>query len=390
MDFDISEEQRLMIDTARAVGGKYGLEYWRELDGNKEFPTDFWQEVCDSGLCGVAVPEIYGGSGLGMTEVAMVVEALCASGGGSTLSQLYMCNPIFGGITLCKLGSDAQKDEMLPGLLTGKHRFAMALTEPDAGTNTLNIRTFARADGDGWRLSGTKIWITCMPQATKVLVIARTKKLEEVQRKTDGISLFMIDGDREGLTHQKIDKVGTNTLPSSSVFFEDVRIEPHELVGTLDHGFRELLDTLNTERIVTTAGLVGTAELAIKLAVDYAGERKVFGGKPIGSYQAIQFPLGEAFMQMECARLKNYQAATLCDQGKPYGSEANMAKWLAGHAAAQATDRAMQTMGGMGYSKEYHAERLWRDARLFRIAPVSEEMILNYVAQHDLNMPRSY
>jgi acyl-CoA dehydrogenase len=228
-----------------------------------------------------------------------------------------------------------------------------------------------------------------MPQADKVLVIARTKKFEDVQRKTDGISLFMIDVKREGLTHEKIDKVGTNTLPSSSVFFDEVRVEPHELVGTLHSGFRELFDVLNTERIVTTAGLVGTAELAIRLGVDYAKERKVFG-PPIGSYQSIQFPIAEAYVQMECARLKNYQAATLYDQGKPYGSEANMAKLLAGHAAALATDRAMQTMGGMGYSKEYHAERLWRDARLFRIAPVSEEMILNYVAQHDLGMPRSY
>lgn len=390
MDFEKSDEQRLLVDTARAVGETYGLDYWRALDAEKAFPAAFWQEVCDSGLCGIAVPEEYGGSGLGMLEVALAVETLCAAGGGSTLSQLYMCNPIFGGVTLSQLGTPEQKQAMLPRLVSGEARFAMALTEPDAGTNTLSIRTFARKEGDGWRLNGSKIWITCMPQATKVLVIARTKKAEDVARRTDGISLFMVDVDRAGLTHQSLEKVGTNTLPSSSVFLEDVRVEPGELVGTLDQGFRQLLNVLNTERIVTTAGLVGTAALAIKLAVDYAGQRKVFGDAPIGAYQAIQFPLGEAYMQMECARLKNYQAATLYDQGKPYGSEANMAKWLAGHAAAQATDRAMQTMGGMGYSKEFHAERLWRDARLFRIAPVSEEMILNYVAQHDLGMQRSY
>ena len=389
MIFDKTDEQRLLVDTAHAIGQKFGLEYWRELDGRKEFPEEFWQEVCDSGLVGIAVPEEFGGAGLGMLEVALAVETLCAAGAGSTLSQLYMCNPIFGGVTISKLGSAEQKKEMLPKLLTGEHKFAMALTEPDAGTNTPQIRTFAREDGNGWRLSGNKIWITCMPQASKVLVIARTKKFEDVERKTDGISLFMIDVKRDGLSHQPIEKVGTNTLPSSSVFFDDVRVEGHELVGTLDNGFRELLDVLNTERIVTTAGLVGTAELAINLAVDYAQNRKVFG-PPIGSYQSIQFPIAEAYMEMECARLKNYEAATLYDKGRSYGSEANMAKWLAGKAAAQATDRAMQTMGGMGYSKEYHAERLWRDARLFRIAPVSEEMILNYVAQHDLKMPRSY
>jgi acyl-CoA dehydrogenase len=390
MDFDRSEEQTMMIETARRVGEKFGLDYWRDLDGRKEYPRAFWQEACDAGLAGIAVPEDYGGSGLGMTEVAMVVETLCALGGGSTLSQLYMLNPIFGGITLTKLGTPEMKREFLPRLVSGDLTFCMALTEPDAGTNTPAIKTFARADGNGWRLNGQKIWITAVPQAAKMLVVARTKKFDEVKRKTDGISLFMIDVARDGLSHQPIDKLGTNTLPSSSVFFDDVRVEGHELVGTLDAGFRELLDVLNTERIVTTAGLVGTGELAIRLAVEYATERKIFEGRPIGSYQGIQFPLAEAHIKLECARLMNHKAATLYDRGKPYGSEANSAKWLAGQAAALATDRAIQTLGGMGYSREFHVERLWRDARLFRFAPVSEEMVLNFVAQHDLGLPRSY
>jgi acyl-CoA dehydrogenase len=390
MDFAHTDEQTMLIRTARQVGDKYGLEYWRDLDARKEFPAAIWQDICDAGLCSIAVPEQYGGAGLGMTELAMAIEALCAAGGGSTLSQLFMCNPIFGGVTLAKFGSPAMKSDLLPKLAAGKARFAMALTEPDAGTNSLALKTFARADGNGWRLSGQKIWITCVPQASKLLVVARSRKLDDVQRKTDGISLFLIDVEREGLTHSAIEKAGTNTLPSSLVFFDDVRVEEHELIGKLDGGFHQLLDVLNTERIVTTAGLVGTAELAIRLAVDYARERKVFNGKPIGSYQAIQFPLGEAHIKAECARLMNHKAATLYDLGQSYGSEANMGKWLAGQAAALATDRAMQTLGGMGYSKEYHVERLWRDARLFKFAPVSEEMVLNYVAQHDLGMPRSY
>lgn len=390
MNFDRTDEQVMLSETARRVGEKFGLDYWREIDAKKEFPAAAWQEICDAGLCGIAVPEAYGGAGLGMSEMAMAIEALCAAGGGSTLSQLFMCNPIFGGITLTKFGSSAQKEELLPALVAGKARFAMALTEPDAGTNTLGMKAFARSDGNGWRLRGQKIWITAVPQATKMLVVARTQKAEDVRRKTDGISLFLIDVNREGLTHTAIDKVGTNTLPSSAVFFEDVRIEGHELIGTLNGGFRELLDVLNTERIVTTSGLVGAAELAIRLAVDYAKERKVFGDAAIGSYQSLQFPLAEARIKLECARLMNHKAATLYDQGQPYGSEANMAKYLAGHAAGLATDRAIQTLGGMGYSKEYHVERLWRDARLFRVAPVSEEMILNYVAQHDLGLPRSY
>ena len=390
MDFTLTEEQTMLARTARQLGEKFGLDYWRELDANAAFPAAIWQAICDAGLCGVTVPEAYGGSGLGMLDLAIAVEQLCAGGGGSTLSQMFMLNPIFGGVTLARLGNDEQKAAMLPGLVSGELMFAMALTEPNAGSNSLEVETFAEADGSGWRLTGQKIWITAVPQADKLLVIARTKQLADSQGKTDGISLFVIDRDRAGLTHQAIDKLGTRTLPSSQVFFDNVRVEESELVGTLHGGFRQLLDVLNTERIVTTAGLVGTAEIATKLAIDYAEQRKIFAGRPISSYQAIQFPLAEAHIQTECARLMNYKAASLHDAGQPYGSEANMGKWLAGHAAGLATDRAIQTMGGMGYAKEAHVERLWRDARLFRIAPVSEEMVLNYVAQHDLGMTRSY
>ena len=389
MQFDQTEEQKMLAATARRVGEKFGLDYWRERDAKKQYPAEAWAAICEAGLCGVAIPEEYGGSGLGMVDLAIAIENLCAAGGGSTLSQMFMCNPIFGGITLSKFASEEMRRDLLPKLVRGEATFCMALTEPDAGTNTLEMRTFARKDGDGWRLNGQKIWITCVPQATKMLVVARTKKFDEVKRKTEGVSLFIIDVERAGLVHRSIEKVGTNTLPSSFVFFEDVRVEPHELVGTLDNGFRELLDVLNTERIVTTSGLVGTAELCIQLGVRYAKERKVFAS-PIGAYQSIQFPLAEAQIETECARLMNYKAATMCDEGRAYGREANMAKYLAGKAAGLASDRAMQTMGGMGYSKEYHVERLWRDARLFRIAPVSEEMILNFVAQHDLDLPRSY
>ncbi|MBU6268532.1 MAG: acyl-CoA/acyl-ACP dehydrogenase [Sphingomonadales bacterium] len=390
MNFDFTPEQQMLAETARKVGEKYGLDYWRGLDAEKAFPAEIWQAICDAGLCGIAIPEEYGGSGLGMLEMAVAVENLCAAGGGSTLSQMFMLNPIFGGIALTRIGNAAQKAAMLPGLVSGKLMFAMGLTEPNAGSNTPEIQTFATQDGTGWRLNGQKIWITAVPQADKLLLIARTKTIAESKGKTDGISLFVIDRDRAGLTHQAIDKLGTRTLPSSLIFLDNVRVEPEELLGTLHGGFRQLLDVLNTERIVTTAGLVGTAELATKLAIDFAATRKVFADKPIGSYQSIQFPLSEAHIQTECARLMNYKAAALHDSGRPYGSEANMGKWLAGHAAALATDRAIQTMGGMGYATESHVERLWRDARLFRIAPISEEMVLNFVAQHDLGMPRSY
>lgn len=390
MDFRLSDEQRMIAETARAVGERFGTDYWRKQDEAKAFPQEFWKAVCEAGLCGVALDESYGGSGLGMFEMALIVENLAAAGGGSTVGQLFMINPIFGGVSISRFGTPAMKQELLPRIISGELNCCMALTEPDAGSNTLELRSFARPDGDGWRLNGRKIWITAVPDAAKMLVVARTRKLGEGGHRTEGLSTFMIDVEREGLEHHPIDKLGTNTLASSSVFFDDVRIEPHELVGTLHGGWRELLDVLNTERIVTTAGLVGTGQLAIRLAVEYANQRRVFGKTPISAYQGLQFPLAQCHAEIEAARLLNYKAAANHDAGLPYGSEANAAKLLAAQAVARATERAMQTMGGMGFAKEFHVERLWRDCRLFRFAPISEEMVLNYIAVHDLGMPRSY
>ena len=390
MDFQLTDEQKMIVETATKVGREFGLEYWSKQDEAKAFPRECWQAICDAGLAGAALPEVYGGAGLGMTEVALIVEALSAGGAGATLGQLFMINPIFGGVSVSMFGSDSMKQELLPALISGKINFCMALTEPDAGTNTLGLKTFAREDGDGWRINGRKIWITAADTAEKMLVIARTQKAEEVSKPTQGISMFMIDSKRAGVTSTPIDKVGTRTLSSCSVFFDDVRVEKHELVGTLHHGFRELLEVLNTERIVTTACMVGAGKLAMELGLKYAADRKVFGNRPIASYQALQFPLAQAHAELECARLMNLKSAWLCDQGLPYGSEANVAKLIGSQAATHAIERAMQTMGGMGYSKEYFIERLWRDARLFKFAPVSEEMVLNYIAIHDLGMPKSY
>lgn len=390
MDFQLTEEQRMVASAARQVGERFGLDYWRKLDAEKQFPKAFWSAVCDAGLGGAAIPVEYGGSGLGSLELALIIENLSAAGGGSTVGQLFMINAIFGGVSISKFGPEKMKRDLLPKLISGEINCCMALTEPDAGSNTLETRTFADRTKSGWRLNGRKIWITAVTSASKMLVIARTRKLVDSKGRSDGLSMFMIDVARQGLTHTTIDKVGTNTLASSSVFFDNVEIREDELVGTLDGGWRELLDVLNTERIVTTAGLIGTGELAIKLAVSYANDRVVFGGKPISSYQGLQFPLAQCHAELEAARLLNYKAATNYDRGLPFGTEANAAKLLSAQAVAKVTERAMQTMGGMGYSKEFHVERLWRDCRLFRFAPVSEEMILNYIATHELGMPRSY
>jgi acyl-CoA dehydrogenase len=390
VDFDLTEEQRMIVETSRQVGERFGLQYWLEKDRAHAFPAEIWQAICDAGLCGVALPEEYGGSGLGMVESALVIEELAAAGAGSTVGQLFILNPIFGGVAIANHGTDAMKRELLPKLCSGEMTFCMALTEPDAGVNTTSIKTFAQRDGNGWRLNGRKIWITAVPDSDKMLVIARTKKLEEVSKRSEGISLFLIDVDRKGLTHYPIEKLGTHTLPSSNVYFEDVRVEPTELVGTEHMAWVELWDVLNTERIVTTTAAIGSARLALKLGVEYTSERKVFGNTPIGTYQGVQFPFAEAHAMLSCARVMNYKAAWLCDNGRPYGSEANTAKWLAAEALAKATERSMHSMGGMGFSREMHVERLWRDSRLSQFAPVPQEMILNFIAQHDLGMPRSY
>jgi len=389
-DISMTEERRMIAQTAKRVGERFGLDYWRRKDARYEFPGEAWTAICDAGLCGVALPEAYGGAGLGMVEMAVAIEALAAAGAGATIAQLFMLNPIFGGVSVSKFGSEAMKQALLPKLLCGEVQFCMALTEPDAGSNTLSIRTKAKADGNGFRLDGQKIWITAVPTSQKMLVIARTRDAEEGRRRTDGITMFLIDSTREGVSHQTIEKLGTNTLPASSVFFDAVRIEPDEVVGTLNQGWGALLDVLNAERIVTTAGLIGAGKLAIRLGVDYANGRRVFGATPISAYQGLQFPLAQAYAELQCAQVMNLQAAALFDAGLPFGSESNIAKLISAQAATHATERAMQTMGGMGYAKDYHAERLWRDVRLFRFAPVSEEMILNYIAVHDLGMTRGY
>lgn len=390
MNFDLSDEQKMIAESARKVGERFGLDYWRDHDARKAFPQEFWHAVCEAGLCGVALPEEHGGSSLGMVEMALIVEQLAAAGGGSTVGQLFMINPIFGGVSISRFGSEAMRRELLPKIISGEINCCMALTEPDAGSNSLEIKTFATRAGNGWRLSGRKIWITGVESAQKMLVIARTTKVEDSPKRTHGLTMFVIDVARNGLTYAPIEKAGTNTLSACNVFFDDVEIDGSEIVGTLDGGWYELLDVLNTERIVTTASLVGAADLAIRLAVDYAKERRVFAGKSIASYQGLQFPLAQHWAETQCARLMNLKAAALFDTGEPYGTEANVGKLIASQAASAGIEQAMQTMGGMGFAKDMHVERLWRDARLFRFAPISEEMILNFIAGQNLGLPRSY
>ncbi|ARK29730.1 acyl-CoA dehydrogenase family protein [Halalkalibacter krulwichiae] len=390
MNFSITEEQRMLKEGVRKLVQDFGLEYWREKDDKHEFVHELWNALGENGYIGVMIPEKYGGVGLGLVEMAMVIEELAKGGAGSTVAQLFMLTPVFGGVTIELHGNEEQKQEYLPKIASGELNFCMALTEPNAGSNSLEISTFAEKKDEHYIINGQKIWISGVDVAQKMLLVARTTKKEDVKRKTDGITLFLVDCDDPAITAQPIEKVGTHCVRSDTVFIENLKVHKDNIIGEEGRGWNYLLDTLNAERIVTTAGLIGTGQLATKLAVNYANERVVFNNRPIGVYQGIQFPLAKYSAELQVAQLMNYKAAWLYDQLLPNGSEANTAKLIAGDAAFQVCDRAMQVMGGYGYAKEYHIERLWRDVRLFKIAPVSEEMILNFIAQHNLGLPRSY
>ncbi|MFQ5879703.1 MAG: acyl-CoA dehydrogenase family protein [Dehalococcoidia bacterium] len=389
MDFELTEHQRLIQEGIRETVRDFGLEYWREKDRAHAFPTELWQTLGRGGWLGVAMPEEFGGAGQGILELALVVEEACRAGGGSTLSQLFMTTPVFGGETVKRHGSEEQRRRYLPKIASGEIDFCMALTEPNAGSDTLAIETRAVREGDMYRINGQKVFITAIDRAQRVLVIVRTTPASEAPSRSFGISLFLADTKAEGLSYQSLEKVGTHCIDSFTVFFDDVRVPADELVGDEGKGWTCILDTLNAERVVTAAGCIGTADIALKLACDYAAERVVFG-RPIGANQGIQFPLAEIKVEVEMARLMNQKAAWLYDRGENAGAEANMAKYLAAEVAFRACDRAMQTLGGYGYAAEYHLERLWRDVRLFRLAPVTQEMILNYIGRHVLGMPRSY
>lgn len=367
----------------------YGLDYWLEKDRAHEFPTELWRALGESGWLGVSIPESFGGQGLGFLDAVFVVETACRAGAGSTLAQLFMATPVFGGETIRKHGSEAMKTAILPKIAAGEVDFCMALTEPDAGTDTFATATMAARVSDGFVLNGQKVWITAVPEADYILTIARTTPQSEIERRSQGLSLFLVKADSEGVSSTTLEKVGTNCISSSSLYFDDVFVPDEALIGELDLGWRHLLDTLNTERLVTAAGCIATAEIALRLASEYASSRIVFG-RPIGTNQGIQFPLAEIKMRLEAARLLTYKAAWQYDSGDAAGAEANMAKYLAAEVGFDACDRAMQTLGGYGFSTEYHVERLWRDVRLFRLAPVPQELILSYVGQHVLGMPRSY
>ncbi|WP_336328582.1 acyl-CoA dehydrogenase family protein [Halovenus sp. HT40] len=387
MDFALSQEQQMMQSLAEDISSDYPLDYWRQKDDAEEFPHEFWDELADAGFTGLTVPEEYGGEGLGMTEIVATGLALGRNGGGVSGPNLLTLGPVFGGISLNEHANEEQKQRWLPEIADGAI-VSLGLTEPDAGLDTAGIKTTAEEDGDEYVLNGTKIWTTGAHVSDYIVTLARTSPMEDGSRHS-GISLFVVPSDADGITVNKIDKLSMRCLGSCEVVFDGVRVSEENLLGEEDKGFYHLLGTLNTERIIWAAIPLSAGELALDLAVDYAKEREAFE-RPIGKNQGVQFPLAESKMELETAKLMIYKAASLYDKGEDCSMEANAAKFMGARAGFNACDQAIQTHGGMGFADEYHVERLYRDVRLARVAPVSDELVKSFVGTEVLNLPRSY
>lgn len=388
MDFELNETQRSIRDLAERVCAPFDDTYWMERDLSGEFPHDFHQAVAASGLLGVAMPEEVGGSGLGITEAAILMRTIAQSGAGMSGASAVHMN-IFGLQPVVVFGTAEQKARMLPQLVRGEEKACFAVTEPDAGLNTTEIKTRAERDGDHYVITGQKIWISTAQVADRALILARTTPLESVAKKTQGLSLFYTPLDRARVEIRKIHKMGRHAVDSNMLFFDGMRVPVEDLIGTEGEGFRMILHGLNPERILIGAEAVGLGMAAIRRAAAYARERVVFG-RPIGQNQGIAHPLARAHMNLEAAALMVMKAATLYDRGSECGAEANMAKFLAAEAAFTACETAIQTHGGMGYSAEYHVERYLRECFIPRIAPVSPQMIMNFISEKVLDLPRSY
>jgi acyl-CoA dehydrogenase len=392
MDFDLPETALAVRDGVAAVAAKYDHAYWSRCEEEHRFPDEVFKDLGDGGWLGLCIPEEYGGGGQGLLELAVANDTLCASGG-TQGTFIYVTTPGFGAITLVRHGTPAQKQAILPGIADGSIQFCFALTEPDAGSNAIEISTMARRDGDDFLIKGQKVWISNVERADWMVAVTRTIPAADASPRTSGFTLFLIDVKEAlaagTLSYTPIPKMGSNILFSSQVFFDDVRVPAENVLGEVDHGFGVLWDVLNPERILAAAGGVGSADAALDVAAQYARERVVFG-RPIGANQAIQFPLAQIKAKTELARLMTYKAAWLFDNGKMCGNEANVAKLTGAQVAWEAADQAFQTLGGMAYSKEYPVERMFRDARIGKNIPVSEQLVLAHIGTSMLGLPKSY
>jgi acyl-CoA dehydrogenase len=388
MNFSMSGDQQQIQDRIEQLCGKFDDHYWLAADEAGSFPEAFYRAIADGGWLGIAMPEAFGGSGLGITEAAIMMRAIAESGAGMSGASAIHMN-IFGLQPVVVFGTDAQKTRMLPPLIRGESKACFAVTEPNAGLNTAEIKTTARRKGDHYMMSGSKIWISTAQVAERMLILARTTPIEQVKRKTDGLSLFYTAIDRSRVEIRAIPKMGRHAVDSNMLFIDELEVSAHDLIGVEGDGFRQILHGFNPERILIAAEAVGLGRAALRKATQYAKDRVVFD-RPIGQNQGIQHPLAVCWMNLEAANLMVMQAATLYDTQQDCGAQANAAKYLAAEAAFSACQTAVMTLGGMGYSREYHVERYLRESFIPRIAPVSPHMILNFIAEKVLGLPKSY
>jgi acyl-CoA dehydrogenase len=387
MDFDLTEAQLEIVSGTRTLCQRFPDEYWRGKDQRGEFPHEFFRAIAEAGYLGIAIPEEYGGSGLGITEGALVMQEVAYAGAMNAASSIHL--GIFGLAPIVHHGSEDLKRRVLPSAIAGEIHISFAVTEPDAGNDITHIKTFAKREGDNFVVNGRKVFITKAQESQKMLILTRTTPIEEVAKKTDGMTLFFADIDRNAVEVRELHKLGRHAVDTNMLFIDNLRVSAGDVVGQVGRGFHTLLDGLNPERILIAAEAIGMGRAALDRAVRYAKERVVFG-RPIGQYQAIAHPLADAYAKLEVAQLMMLKAAWLFDNRKPCGPEANIAKHRAAEAGFEACDRAVQTLGGYGYMQEYDVERYFRECRLTKIAPVSQEMVLNTISEHVLKLPRSY
>ncbi|MEL6374370.1 MAG: acyl-CoA dehydrogenase family protein [Pseudomonadota bacterium] len=381
-------EQREIVEAVARICASFDETYWRERDVKGGFPTAFHRALATDGWLGIAMPEAYGGSGLGIVEASLMMQAIAESGAGMQGASAVHMN-IFGLNPVVKFGSDEQKERFLRPLIAGDERACFAVTEPNVGLDTTKLKTRAVRDGDRYLVHGQKTWISTAQVAERILLLARTTPIEEVAKPTEGLSLFYTHLDRSAVEIREIDKMGRKAVDSNQMFFDGMEIPLTDRIGEEGQGFRYILHGMNPERILIAAEAVGLGRAAIAKATQYAKDRIVFD-RPIGQNQAIQHPLAQCWMELEAANLMVFKAAHLYDAGEPCGVESNAAKYLAGEAGFRACETAVMCHGGMGYAKEYDVERYLREMFVARIAPVSRELILSHVAERQLGLPKSY
>lgn len=388
MDFTLTDSQREIREQVLRLCARFDDAYWLDHDRTATFPHEFFAAMAEGNWLGIAMPEEYGGAGLGITEAAIMMQAIAESGAAMSGASAIHIN-IFGLNPVVVHGTAEQKARMLPPLIAGQDKACFGVTEPNAGLNTTEITTRAERRGDRYMINGTKMWTSTAQEATKILLLARTTPLDQVKRRTHGLTLFYTDLDRANADVRLIHKMGRHAVDSNMVFFENMEIPVEDRIGAEGEGFRAILHGLNPERTLIAAEAIGIGRVALARAARYANERIVFG-RPIGKNQSIQHPLADSWAELEAANLMMLKAAWLYDTKQECGAEANAAKYLAAEAGFRACERAVMTLGGMGYAQEYHVERYLREVLITRIAPISPQLILSYLAERALGLPKSY